>query len=55
MRVEAVVSQQGDQVDDLADVFVAVGLVGDKHLPCIHRRPKRELWVQSTTIWRGAV
>lgn len=34
MRVEAVVSQQGHKVDDLVDVLVVVGFVGDKHPAC---------------------
>lgn len=33
--VEAVVSQQSHKVDDLVDVLVVVGLVGDKHPPCV--------------------
>lgn len=35
MRVEAVVSQQSHKVDDLIDVLVVIGFVGDKHPPCV--------------------
>lgn len=35
MRVKAVVSQQSHKVDDLIDVLVVIGFVGDKHPPCI--------------------
>lgn len=39
MRVEAVVSQQSHKVDDLVDVLVVIGFVGDKHPPCVQETP----------------
>ena len=35
MRVEAIVSQQSNEVDDHVDVFLIVRFVGHKHLPCV--------------------
>lgn len=37
MRVEAVVPEQSSEVDDVVQVFVVVGLVGDKNPPWIQR------------------
>lgn len=38
MSVEAVVSQQSHKLDDLVDVLVVVGFVGDKHSPLLQRK-----------------